>query len=135
MNKLLCVDEGKAIRKLLLLLISIQFFGCHSQNDAAAVRSYPLLALFDAAKTLEGERVEVVGYFGFWEKDIPVLYASHTDFEVKDGIYKSHIIFSNRVDMPKMEEMKGKVCFFKASIWYRGTVPTLDQADLIKCAD
>lgn len=91
------------------------------------------MALFDVTKALDGKRVEVAGYFGHWDRDIPVLYATRAAFEVQDGLYKSHIIFKHGIEQPKTEEMEGQLCFFEASIWYRGTIPTLDQAELIKC--
>ncbi len=91
------------------------------------------MALFDAAKSLDGENIEVVGYFGFWDGDIPVLYASLSDFKVRDGLYKSHIIFKNQNEEPRVKEINGKLCRFKVAVWYRGTMPTLDQAELIGC--
>jgi hypothetical protein len=83
---------------------------------------------------MNGEEVEVIGYFCFWDNDIPVLYATSSDYESKDGLYKSHIIFKDESKVPR-KEMSGEICTFSATVWYRGAIPTLDQAALVECAE
>jgi len=124
---------GKTACQLMTLFLVTQLLACTQENDPAATKAYPLTTLFEASKSQEDRRIEVAGYFDYWESDIPVLYATRAAFERQDGLYKSPIIFRQGIDKRPPQDMIGKVCLFMASIWYRGTVPTLDQAEFIEC--
>jgi len=117
--------------KLLLLLLSVA--ACTSENDIAAAKAYPLMSLFEASKSLDGDRVEVVGYFSQLDGDIPVLYVDIYSIKEKDALYRSHILFKEEIDNANLQSIEEQICFIKATIWYRGTVPTLDQAEIVRC--
>ena len=78
--------------------------------------------------------VKVIGYFGYWDGDIPVLFATYGDIQKSDGLYKSHIIYQYDSNVKKAATADvGKICIFKATVWYRGEIPTLDNASLVEC--
>lgn len=122
------------MRILYCLLLVFSLLSCDGNKDLASEDPYPLLSLFEAGKHLNGATIKVVGYFGYWDGDIPVLYATNEALQQADGLYKSHIIYAYGDTVKKASNSNvGSVCTFKASVWYRGQVPTLDQASLIKC--
>lgn len=92
---------------------------------------YPLLSLYEASKSLDGKEIDVVGYLGVLDGDIPVLYATQENYMNKELLYKSHILFSEK-EVPISNHL-GKLCTIKTKVWYRGTVPTLDQSKILGC--
>jgi len=105
-----------------------------TNKDLSDGDPYPLLALFTPEKNLDDVTVKVIGYFGYWDGDIPVLFATYGDIQKSDGLYKSHIIYQYDSNVKKAATADvGKICIFKATVWYRGKIPTLDNASLVEC--
>lgn len=121
------------MRILCCLLLVLVLSSCGVSKDLTSESPYPLLSLFETNKSLDGATIKVAGYFGYWDSDIPVLYATREALQTTDGLYKSHIIYAYDAADKAMNSHLGKVCIFKAKIWYRGQVPTLDKASLIEC--
>ena len=122
------------MRILCCILFILTLSSCDVDKDLTSDDPYPLLSLFDASKDLDGATIKVVGYFGYWDGDIPVLYATDEALQKADGLYKSHIIYAYGDAVEKASDSDGgSVCTFRANVWYRGQVPTLDHASLIEC--
>lgn len=120
---------------IFFVITSLCNFSCSVRDVEDRVDVYPLLSLFEAAKTLDGKKIEVMGYFGYWDDDIPVLFATRQDFMVRDGLYKSHIIYGAGRDSVRHAEKSdvGRLCRFRARVWYKYSAPTLEDAMLVNC--
>ena len=122
------------MKKEFTVVALLTFLVAACENKGNEIYSYPLFSLFEASKTLDGEVIQVTGYFGYWDGDIPVLFATYSDYERLDGLYKSHLIFNQEYKGKKVDKnLQGKVCTFKANIWYKYHAPTLDNATLVHC--
>ncbi len=113
------------------ILGTMILLGCSGPKEESS--PYPLLSLFEASQSLDGKNIQVIGYFAFWDGDIPVLYATHADYERSDGLYKAHLIHADGEVNLDSKATIGKLCIVEGSVWYRNNAPTIDQARVVTC--